>query len=339
MQVVNNQSLKSYNTFGIEAKAKYFVIVENEKGIKVALELAQKNQWEIFILNGGSNSLFINDFEGLVIKIETKGISYKIENDFAFVTAQAGENWHNFVLFCLDHNFGGLENLSLIPGNVGTSPMQNIGAYGTEIKDSFFSLKALNIQTHEIQEFTNADCEFDYRESFFKNEGKNRFIILEATYKLTTKNHVLNTSYGAIEEELKRQNIENPTIKNISEAVIHIRQTKLPDPKILGNAGSFFKNPYICLAHYQGLKEKFPNTPHYPMNQEVVKIPAGWLIEQCGWKGKRIGNCGVHEKQALVLVNYGGATGREIFELSEKIIADVYEKFSINLQREVNIIY
>jgi len=338
MYITENQSLKPYNTFGVDVKARYFAIVKNEEDINEALDFAKKNQVRIFILNGGSNSLFVNDFEGLIIKVETKGIFCEDKNDFTFVTAQAGENWHDFVMFCIEHDLGGLENLSLIPGNAGTSPIQNIGAYGVEIKDTFHSLRALNTETREIESFGKTDCRFGYRESFFKNEGKNRYIILEVTYKLTSKNHVLNTSYGAIEEELRRKNIENPTIRDVSNAVIHIRQTKLPDPKIVGNAGSFFKNPYISIAHYQELKEKFPTLPHYPADKETVKIPAGWLIEQCGWKGRREGNAGIHERQALVLVNYGGATGAEIFNLSEKIISSVKEKFDIHLSREVNII-
>lgn len=338
MNITENQSLKNFNTFGIDAKAQYFGIAKKNKEILELLQFAKEKNLNIFILNGGSNSLFISDFNGLVIKIETQGIIVEDQPDCVLVSAKAGENWHNFVQYCIENNFGGLENLSLIPGNAGTSPMQNIGAYGVEIKDHFHSLKALNIQTLEIETFNNKDCKFGYRESYFKNEGKNKYIILEVCFLLTKKDPVLNTSYGSIAEELTKNGIKNPTIKDVSDAVINIRKSKLPDPKILGNAGSFFKNPTITAEQFNSLQIIFPEIHHYLLPDGKVKIPAGWLIEQCGWKGVKKGNVGVHEKQALILVNLGNASGKDIYNLSEEIIKSVKSKFEIELQREVNLI-
>jgi len=268
-----------------------------------------------------------------------KGISEEIVNENeVLVTSQEGENWHEFVAYCLNKNYGGLENLSLIPGNVGTSPMQNIGAYGTEIKDTFVRCKVLNLETLEVEEFDHEKCNFGYRESIFKREGKGKYVILEVTFKLTRKEHLIKTEYGAIQSELSNLGIENPTIQEVSKAVINIRQSKLPDPKVLGNAGSFFKNPTIALSQFEDLKEKFSTIPGYP-NGDFVKVPAGWLIEQCGWKGKQIGNVASHELQSLVIVNKtGNASGKEIFDFSTMIIESVKEKFGIELGREVNII-
>ena len=279
------------------------------------------------------------DFDGLVIQLNLKGISEEIVNENeVLVTSQAGENWHEFVAYCLNKNYGGLENLSLIPGNVGTSPMQNIGAYGTEIKDTFVRCKVLNLETLEVEEFDHEKCNFGYRESIFKREGKGKYVILEVTFKLTRKEHLIKTEYGAIQSELANLGIENPTIQEVSKAVINIRQSKLPDPKVLGNAGSFFKNPTIALSQFEELKEKFSTIPGYP-NGDFVKVPAGWLIEQCGWKGKQIGNVASHELQSLVIVNKtGNASGKEIFDFSTMIIESVKEKFGIELEREVNII-
>ncbi|WP_426279183.1 UDP-N-acetylmuramate dehydrogenase [Chryseobacterium sp. S-02] len=336
-----NFSLKAYNTFGVEARAKYFVEVTTIEELKEALNFANFHtpQLPILFLGGGSNILFTKDFEGLAIKLNLQGISEEIINENeVLVTAKTGENWHNFVMYCLDKNYGGLENLSLIPGNVGTSPMQNIGAYGTEIKDVFVSCTVLDLENLELKIFNLEECRFGYRDSIFKQEGKGKYVILEVTFKLTTKNHIIKTEYGAIKSELENLDIENPTIQDVSKAVINIRQSKLPDPKKIGNAGSFFKNPTIPLAQFEQLKEKFENIQGYT-NGNFVKVPAGWLIEQCGWKGKQIGNVASHQLQALVIINAtGNATGKEVFDFSTEIINSVKEKYGIELEREVNII-
>ncbi|WP_332021267.1 UDP-N-acetylmuramate dehydrogenase [Kaistella sp.] len=339
MKIQEKYSLKNLNTFGVDVSAKYFAEVKDVDDLKYAIEFAKINHYEILFLGGGSNILFTEDFGGLVIKLNLKGISEEFLNENeVLVTAKAGENWHEFVQFCLSENYGGLENLSLIPGNVGTSPMQNIGAYGTEIKDTFVKCKVLNIETLEIEEFNKEECGFGYRDSIFKGEGKGKFVILEVTFKLSTKNHQIKTEYGAIKNELDKLGIENPTIQDVSRAVISIRQSKLPDPQILGNAGSFFKNPTIPLQQFTEVQNSYPQMPNYP-NGEMVKIPAGWLIEQCGWKGKQVGNVASHELQALVIVNKtGNATGKEIYDFSTMIIESVKDKFGIGLEREVNIV-
>lgn len=334
-----NFSLKPYNTFGVEAKAKYFIEINNVEALKDALSFSKENSLPLLLLGGGSNILLTKDFDGLAIKLNLKGISENILNENeVLITAKAGENWHEFVMYCLKKNYGGLENLSLIPGNVGTSPMQNIGAYGTEIKDVFVNCLVLDLETLEIKTFDLEECRFGYRDSIFKQEGKGRYIILEVTFKLTQKDHLIKTEYGAITAELAHLGITNPTIQDVSQAVINIRQSKLPDPKQIGNAGSFFKNPTIPLAQFEELKQKFENIQGYP-NGNVVKVPAGWLIEQCGWKGKQIGNVASHKLQSLVIVNAtGDATGKQIFDFSTEIINSVKEKFGIELEREVNII-
>lgn len=333
MKIQQNISLKPYNTFGIHTNAKRFITVNSIKELKEIIA-AEKS---IFLLGGGSNILLTGDVEKLVIHLNTKGI---IVNDFdeneVLVTAEAGENWHELVLWCVSQNYGGLENLSLIPGNVGTSPIQNIGAYGVEIKDVFQQLEAIDIETGKTRIFTNADCDFGYRNSVFKNELKGKFIILNVTFKLTKKNHNINISYGAIKDLLTDK--ENPSINEIADAVIAIRQSKLPDPKEIGNSGSFFKNPVISSDLFKELSEQHPEIPHYRISENEIKIPAGWLIEQCGFKGKRFGDAGVHEKQALVLVNYNNATGKEIYDLAQKIQQKVMETFKISLEIEVNII-
>lgn len=332
-------SLKFFNTFGVEAKAKYFVEVNSVEELIQTLQHSSTQRLPYLFLGGGSNILLTKDFNGLAIKLNLKGISEEILNENeVLVTAKAGENWHEFVLFCLNKNYGGLENLSLIPGNVGTSPMQNIGAYGTEIKDLFVSCKVLNLETLEVEIFDLEKCRFGYRDSVFKQEGKGKYVILEVTFKLTSKNHLIKTEYGAIKTELENLGILNPTIQDVSKAVINIRQSKLPDPKELGNAGSFFKNPTIPLAQFEDLKLKFESIPGYP-NGDFVKVPAGWLIEQCGWKGKQIGNVASHKLQALVIVNAtGDASGKEIYDFSTLIIDSVKGKFGIELEREVNIL-
>lgn len=334
-----NFSLKPFNTFGVEAKAKYFVEVNTEQELTETLKLSHTQTLPLLFLGGGSNILFTKDFDGLAIQLNLKGISEKFLNENeVLVTAKAGENWHEFVMFCLNKNYGGLENLSLIPGNVGTSPMQNIGAYGTEIKDHFVSCKVLNLQTLELENFDLEKCRFGYRDSIFKQEEKNKYVILEVSFKLTTQNHTIKTEYGAIKSELENLGIKKPTIQDVSKAVINIRQSKLPDPKKIGNAGSFFKNPTIPLAQFEDLKLKFDNIQGYP-NGNFVKVPAGWLIEQCGWKGKQIGNVASHQLQSLVIINAtGNASGKEIFDFSGLIIDSVKEKFGIELEREVNIL-
>jgi len=334
-----NFSLKPFNTFGVEAKAKYFVEVNTAEELIETLKHSNSQTLPLLFLGGGSNILFTKDFEGLAIQLNLKGISEEFLNENeVLVTAKAGENWHEFVMYCLGKNYGGLENLSLIPGNVGTSPMQNIGAYGTEIKDHFVSCKVLNLQTLEVENFDLAKCRFGYRDSLFKQEGKNHYVILEVSFKLTTQNHSIKTEYGAIKSELENLGIINPTIQDVSKAVINIRQSKLPDPKKIGNAGSFFKNPTIPLAQFEDLKAKFENIQGYP-NGNFVKVPAGWLIEQCGWKGKQIGNVASHQLQSLVIINAtGNASGKEIFDFSALIIDSVKEKFGIELEREVNIL-
>jgi len=333
LKIQQNISLKPYNTFGIHANAKRFITVNSVKELKEIIT----SEKSLFLLGGGSNILLTGDLEKLVIHLNTKGI---IVNDFdeneVLVTSEAGENWHELVLWCVSQNYGGLENLALIPGNVGTSPIQNIGAYGVEIKDVFQQLEALEIETGKTKIFTNADCDFGYRNSVFKNELKGKYIIVNVTFKLTKKNHNINISYGAIKDLLTDK--ENPSIKEIADAVIAIRQSKLPDPKKIGNSGSFFKNPVISSDLFKELSEKHPEIPHYRISENEIKIPAGWLIEQCGFKGKRFGDAGVHEKQALVLVNYNNATGKEIYDLAQKIQQKVLETFNISLEIEVNII-
>ncbi|WP_124641305.1 MULTISPECIES: UDP-N-acetylmuramate dehydrogenase [Amniculibacterium] len=339
MKIHENYPLKSLNTFGVDVTANYFAEVSTVEDLRIALDFAEQNSHSTLFLGGGSNVLFTKNYNGLVVKLNLKGISEKIISESeVLVSAQAGENWHEFVQFCLQKNYGGLENLSLIPGNVGTCPMQNIGAYGVEIKDVLHSCKALNLKTKEIVEFTNAECNFGYRDSIFKTERKGDFVLLEVCFKLTTKNHIIHSEYGAIKSELEKMNVVQPTIQQVSEAVIAIRQSKLPNPKEIGNAGSFFKNPTISEDDFERLKQEFPTIPGYP-NASGVKLAAGWLIEQAGWKGKQIGNVASHHLQALVLVNKTGlATGKEIYDFSSRIIEDVKEKFSVQLEREVNIV-
>jgi UDP-N-acetylmuramate dehydrogenase len=339
--IQENISLKPYNSFGIQVIAQYFSEFNATDFLQSLLETIKKKSEfptnSILVLGGGSNILFTKNFEGFVLKNNLKGIELVAEDDeFYFVKAYAGENWHQFVLHCLQNNWAGVENLSLIPGNVGASPMQNIGAYGVELKDVFYALEALNIDENKIYSFSKSDCEFGYRESVFKNKFKNQFIILSVTFKLRKKGE-LNISYGAIEHELQNLQIKNATIKDVSKAVINIRNSKLPNPSNMGNAGSFFKNPSITKQQFLNLKNKFPFISGYENTDGTFKIPAGWLIEQCGWKGYRKNNVGCYEKQALVLVNYGNASGLEIFKLSEEIINSVKKKFNIILTREVNI--
>ncbi|MEX0312966.1 MAG: UDP-N-acetylmuramate dehydrogenase [Allomuricauda sp.] len=337
MNIQENISLKSYNTFGIEVMAKAFVEINGLAQLQKVLEL--KAYPEKFILSGGSNILLVKDIDALVMHINLKGITVLEENDDEVVIkVMAGENWHNLVLWSLEKGYGGLENLSLIPGNVGTAPIQNIGAYGVELKDVFDNCAAMEIDTGELIAFDKNKCRFGYRDSIFKNDAKGKYIITSVTLRLTKREHMLNTGYGAIEDQLKKKGVIYPNIKDISNAVIAIRQSKLPDPKEIGNSGSFFKNPVVSRKTYQKVKKGHPNLPSYQINEDEFKIPAGWLIEQCGFKGKRYGDAGVHEKQALVLVNHGNATGEEILKLAEQIQETVYQKFKIRITPEVNVI-
>jgi len=337
MTIQHNFSLKKYNTFGIEAKAKEFVAVHSTDELKSVLQIHQKKPK--FVLGGGSNMLLTQDIEALVIHIDLKGKKvFKEDDDFVWIESMAGENWHEFVLWTVNQNFGGLENMSLIPGNVGTTPVQNIGAYGTEIKDTFVSCEAMNIATQEMKTFAKEACHFGYRESIFKQEVRNQYIITSVIFKLTKRNHKINTSYGDITKELDKQNVITPTLKDISNAVIAIRQSKLPDPKELGNSGSFFKNPIISKVDFDKIHALHPEMPHYVVSENEVKVPAGWLIEKAGFKGKRFGDAGIHKNQALVLVNYGNATGQEILNVSKDIQATILKEFGIAIETEVNVI-
>ncbi|WP_296700370.1 UDP-N-acetylmuramate dehydrogenase [Algoriphagus sp.] len=337
MNIQENISLKPFNTFSLDKKARFFTSVNSREQLIEALIWARNLGIEVFILGGGSNILLTQDINSLVIKIEISGIEIiKEDADSIWVKVGAGENWHNFVLHAIDNKWAGIENLSLIPGTVGASPMQNIGAYGVEIKDVFHSLRALNRATLEQEEFNAEECKFGYRESVFKNELKGKFIITSVTFKLN-KRPDFKLDYGAIKEVLAGENHSNLSLRAVSNAVIKIRQSKLPDPKEIGNAGSFFKNPTISKDLWLKLKDSFPGIPGYDIT-EGIKVPAAWLIEQSGWKGKRFGEIGVHENQPLVIVNFGHADGFEVKLLSEKIQKSVSEKFGIQLIPEVNFI-
>ena len=337
MHIQHNISLKAYNTFGIDVPAKQFVSVST---IDELIDIFQKNpDVDKLILGGGSNMLLTKPINGLVIHLNLKGKSIVFEDENTVqVRGNTGENWHEFVLWCLDQGYGGIENLSLIPGNLGTAPIQNIGAYGVELKDVMVSCDVLDIRNLSIKTLSNKECEFGYRDSIFKQQEKGNLIVLSVTLQLTKKNHTLHTAYGAISEELEKNGITNPTIKDVSNAVISIRQSKLPDPKEIGNSGSFFKNPIIEKSLYDTLKVTFPEIPHYPVSESQVKVPAGWLIEKAGFKGKSLGNYGVHKKQALVLVNYGGASGSDILQLAHLIQKTIYRIFGIHIETEVNIL-
>jgi UDP-N-acetylmuramate dehydrogenase len=337
MEIQTNFSLQNYNTFGIEAKARAFVAVHNTSELRTILEHYKSTKK--FILGGGSNMLLTKDIDALVIHVDLKGKKIIKEDDnFAWVESQAGENWHEFVIWTIDQNFGGLENMSLIPGNVGTTPVQNIGAYGAEIKDTFDSCEAMKIENQEMKTFTKPECHFGYRESVFKNELKDQYIITSVVFKLTKRNHKINTSYGDITAELAKNNIANSTLKDVSDAVIAIRKSKLPDPKELGNSGSFFKNPILLKSDFEKIHQQFPEMKYYEISETEVKVPAGWLIEQAGFKGKRFGDAGIHKNQALVLVNYGNATGQEILDVSKNVQETIFKTFGIHIEAEVNVI-
>lgn len=336
MLIQENVSLKPYNTFAIDVKAKFFAEVKNERDLKEVFvtEIARQNK--LLVLGGGSNMLFTEDFDGLIIKVSFLGIDYKLENEAVMVTAGGGVVWNDFVNFCLAHEFAGVENLALIPGTVGASPIQNIGAYGVELKDVFYSCAAFEIETGITRTFNYTDCKFGYRDSVFKNEQKGKYIITAVVFKLNKKAE-LKTQYGAITAELKNRNITTPSISDIARVVSAIRVSKLPDPKTIGNAGSFFKNPVIAQTVFNILIKQFPEVVNYPAPNNKVKLAAGWLIEQCGFKGVIFGQTGTWKNQALVLVNHGGATGHEVYSFSELIIKTVYNKFGIKLEREVNV--
>jgi len=338
LQVKENINLKLFNTFGIEAKAKYFSAIESKEQLHelMATDLF-KNERRIF-LGGGSNVLFIKDFDGLIIHNAIQGIEKQDEtNESITLRVSSGVNWHQLVLHCVQNNWGGVENLSLIPGTVGAAPIQNIGAYGVEVSEVIEKVDGFDTTNGTSKSFTKDECRFGYRESVFKSVFKEKIFISSVTLRLSKKNHRLNTHYGAISDTLMKMNIMQPSIQSVSDAVIKIRKEKLPDFNVIGNAGSFFKNPEITEEHFLKLKSEFTAMPHYPTANQQVKVPAGWLIEQCGWKGKKINHVGVHAMQALVLVNFGKAKGEEIFQLAMKIIESVREKFSITLTPEVNI--
>lgn len=346
MIIQKNISLLHFNTFGIDAKAQYLVELVSVKKCRKFFSLEEFKTMPKLILGGGSNILFTKDFEGVVIKNKIEGIEVvKEDADFIYVKAGAGVVWHEFVEYCLKNNYAGTENLSLIPGTVGAAPMQNIGAYGVELKDVCHEVEAIKIASSDttVQIFTNEDCRFGYRESIFKKDKKNQYIIVAVTFRLRKK-PIFNTSYGAIEAELKKMEDggwkmeDGLSIQKISAAVCSIRKSKLPDPSVLGNAGSFFKNPTVSAEKFESLKKEYADIVGYPAKGDGAKLAAGWLIEQCGWKGKRIGNAGVHKNQALVLVNYGGATGQEIYQLALQIQNSVKEKFGVQLDMEVNIV-
>lgn len=336
MHIEQDKSLQQLNTFGIDCKASSYASVSSVSELKQLL--STHTEESLFLLGGGSNMLLTQNIDALVVHLNLKGISIVSENDQeVLIECMAGENWHEFVLYCIEHGYGGLENLSLIPGNVGTAPIQNIGAYGVELKDTFVRCHTVSITDQKERDFSKAECKFGYRNSIFKNEVKGTYIITSVTFRLTKKDHNLATSYGAIQEELDKQNCTIPTIKAVSDAVIAIRRSKLPDPKTLGNSGSFFKNPVVDTDTFQKFRTAHPTAPFYEVSPTEFKIPAGWLIEQAGFKGIRLGDAGVHKNQALVLVNYGNATGKEIWELAMQIQRKVRSDFGIYIEPEVNV--
>lgn len=336
MRFEEHKNLKNLNTFGLEAFAKYYTEIDNVEDLSLLYKEPIYKDNKKLILGGGSNLLFTQDFDGLVIKNNMKGIEV-IDEKNGIIKAGAGENWHEFVMFTIEKGMGGLENLSLIPGCVGASPMQNIGAYGVEIKDVFYELTAFDMEKGTFRTFSKNECEFGYRESVFKHKFKDKFIIVSVCFKLQ-KDHKANTSYGAINDELHKMGIKEPGIRDVSNAVIAIRQSKLPDPKEIGNAGSFFKNPEVSAEKYNSLKKEFDNLVAYPLDNGNYKLAAGWLIEQSGLKGFELNGAAVHNKQALVLVNKNNSTGKNIYNLSDHVLNKVFDKFGVKLEREVNIL-
>ena len=337
MQIEEHKSLKDYNTFNIQATARYFSSIGSIEDLKLALQ--SNIHPDIFILGGGSNMLLTKNIEALVLHINLKGIKIISEDRNSVVlNVMAGENWHEFVQYCINNDYGGVENLSLIPGNVGTAPIQNIGAYGVELKDVFLDCNTLSINDQSEKKFTKEECKFAYRNSIFKHQKKGKYIITNVTFKLTKNNHRTIIEYGSIKQELENSNIHHPSIKDISEVIIKIRESKLPNPNEIGNSGSFFKNPTINNIEFEEFYKNFPTAPFYKLSEFEYKIPAGWLIEKSGFKGQRDGDAGVHKNQALVLVNHGNASGKEILELAEKIQTKVKQDFGILIEPEVNIV-
>ncbi len=337
MKLQHNISLKAFNTFGVDAVAHSFIAVSSVAQLEHVFNKLVTPDQPYLILGGGSNLLFTQDYIGLVIKNEIEGIDVVNEDDeYVYVKAGAGVNWHEFVLYCIDHDWGGVENLSLIPGTVGAAPVQNIGAYGVELKDVLHSLRFWDIRQQQFVVFNNTDCVFGYRNSIFKQDLKGQAVICDVTFRLT-KQHKIKIGYGAIQDQLTKQGITEPTIRDVSNAVIAIRTSKLPDPKLIGNAGSFFKNPVVDQHFFEHLKKCYPDVVAYPSGS-AAKLAAGWLIEQAGWKGFHSGSVGCYEKQALVLVNLGGATGSEILHLAKRIQASVKGKFDVDLEMEVNVV-
>lgn len=337
-QIHKQYNLKKLNTFGIEAYCDAYTELFSIEDLRTLMALPEYKSSKKLILGGGSNMLFVSDFKGLVIRNCLKGVAVvKDFGDEVLIQSAAGENWHEFVIWCIQHGYAGLENLSLIPGCVGASPMQNIGAYGVEIKDVFEELEACDMNSGQLRVFSKEECRFGYRESVFKREFKEMYLITSVTFRLKKKGAV-NTSYGAIVEELEKMGVKEAGIKEVSEAVIRIRQSKLPDPKITGNAGSFFKNPEVSDQQYKALKAQHPELVAYTLMNGNYKLAAGWLIEQCGLKGYELKGAAVHTKQALVLVNKGNCTGQDVYDLSEHVLKTVFSKFGVRLEREVNII-
>lgn len=338
IETQTNFSLRDFNTMQVEVKSSFFIKINSINDLKELLVIKDYHA-PLYILGGGSNVVFLKDFEGTILYNNILGREVIRENDsHVWVKANAGENWHKFVMYTLENDFGGLENLSLIPGKVGASPMQNIGAYGVEIKDVFVELEAIEIATGKIKTFSHEECKFGYRDSVFKNDLKGQYIITSVTFKLTKNYHEVKTSYGAIQSQLEEMGIKKPSIQEVSQAVIAIRESKLPNPKEIPNTGSFFKNPTILNEEYMLLQRDFADIPGYPVEDGRTKVPAGWLIEKAGWKGFRNDKVGVHERQALVLINHNHGSGQDVYDLSEQILRDVEKKFGIELEREVNII-
>lgn len=334
--IKKNISLKRHNTFGIDVSTNYYAKANTVEKVLYAINFASYNKVPIYILGGGSNILLTKNFDGVIINPAIQGITLMEDMpEDVILRAGAGVNWDTFVDYCVERGFGGVENLSNIPGNVGAAPIQNIGAYGVEAKDTIVKVEGIQIDSRKIVDLNSSECRFDYRDSVFKQELKGKFAVTYVWFKLS-KNVILRTNYGNLDEELSR--LGERTLKTVRQAVINIRTAKLPDPNIIGNAGSFFKNPIVKISQFNLIKSKYPSVPSYPVSENFVKIPAGWLIEQCGWKGKQVGNCGVHANQALVIVNYGNATGEEILILAQSIQKSVEQTFSVKLEMEVNVL-
>ncbi|HMA61769.1 MAG TPA: UDP-N-acetylmuramate dehydrogenase [bacterium] len=336
VEIFENYSLKDYNTFQVEARANYFARCQSINELKELLASSEFQQNSHFVLGGGSNLLFTTDFEGIIVYPDLRGLQILDQTDSnIIIKVSNGEVWDNFVGYCVRNNYGGIENLSWIPGKLGAVPVQNIGAYGAEAGDRIVEVEALEISTGKLKTFSNKECKFGYRDSIFKNQEKENYIIVAVTFELI-KDPPLITDYGGIEAKLKNYDQEN--IQVMREIIIDIRKNKLPDPDQIGNAGSFFKNPIVDQKKFESIKEEYSKMPFYKLSSDRIKIPAGWIIEKCGWKGRTIGDAGVYEKQALIIVNNGQATGQEIYELSQKIEADVKAKFGIELEREVQVL-